>query len=361
MQSANIAKHPAWYGSVMGTGIIAIAIMSVAAASWLSESLARVIAAVFLVIATVLALVLAPRYLRRLAPGNRDALRAELADPAAGALLGTFPGGLLVLAVAWPRVFAAPWGDPVLWVGLVLAILGTVGSVAVGLAWAIGIVGTPEPRLQAVNGGWFIPPVVNVIVPLAFVPTAAILPASWASTVFAIGAAFWGTGILLFIVVLALLIARMALTEPAPAMMAASQWIPLAPAGIAGVALLRLIQEGELVGLLPDVLLPAAAITATMLAGFGMWWTLLAVWLLNRHLASGPLPYHPGWWGFTFPLGAMTVSLALLASYWDSALFLLLALLWGAALLFAWTVVGYRSLRAVQAAKATPAAPATQG
>ncbi len=44
--------------------------------------------------------------------------------------------------------------------------------------------------------------------------------------------------------------------------------------------------------------------------GFGLWWAAFAGLELARVRRTGGPPVHPGWWGFVFPVGAMTLSLA---------------------------------------------------
>lgn len=355
MQVADIRKHPAWFGSVMGTAVLALAILgwrdawSVQPSSPAGVTMG-VLAWGALLAATGLAVVLIPRYATRLTPANRSGLRAELADPAAGALLGTVPGGILVLAVAWPRVGEAALPEAALpgaWIlGTVLAGLGATLALVLGIAWALAVADAPEPTLDKVNGGWFIPPVVNVIVALALVPALREVPDSIVTGLWLTGLWFWGAGLLLFLAVLALVVARMAIAPRQPAMMAPSQWIALAPAGIAGVSLVQIMVAGELRGLVGEGAVVAASVVAALLAGLGLWWALMALVSLLRYRREGALPFHPGWWGFTFPLGSMTVSLALQATLWQSNLAAALATVLLGGLLVAWVAAARGSLQA---------------
>jgi len=85
-----------------------------------------------------------------------------------------------------------------------------------------------------------------------------------------------------------------------------------------------------------------STLTAAMLWGFGVWWLATAVLLLIRYRREGPLPYGVGWWAFTFPLGAYTVSTLALGRAWQvgaleglgAALFLLLVGFWLAVTVF---------------------------
>ncbi len=147
-------RHPAWYGSVMGTGALALA-LSVQSVTWGADWL-RWGSQVFLVVASVLAVVLLPAYAARLR--SRAELDAELADPAHGAMLATMPAGLLVLATAWGRVGWQPAG---LWVDGALLVAGTIIAIALGLAWSVAMLRATN-GLEGVNGGWLIPPVMNL-------------------------------------------------------------------------------------------------------------------------------------------------------------------------------------------------------
>ena len=124
-----------------------------------------------------------------------------------------------------------------------------------------------------------------------------------------IGLAFLGIGAFLFLAVFTLIFARLALCPPAPAAAAPSLWIPLAPAGLMGVATLRLLQAGVPGGLWgPQFVLIGLAI-AVMGIGFGLWWAALALVELMRLRRSGGVSFHIGWWSFVFPTAAMALSI----------------------------------------------------
>jgi C4-dicarboxylate transporter/malic acid transport protein len=302
-------RHPAWYGSVMGTGALSLALATQAVtwdAAWLDW-----LAVGALVLASVLSIVLLPRYLGRL--GDRAALSTELADPAGGSMLATLPAGLLVLATAWGRV--GPELVPTraaLWIAGILLVIGAALALAMGTLWSAAIL-RATPGLEGVNGGWLIPPVMNLLVPLALAPLIVANPSA-APVLVLVGFAFYGIGILLFVAMLTLLVARLALRDPLPAGMAPSLWIPLAPAGIMGLALLRLQQAAEGAGVPGFTGTTAGLVVSAMGIGFGLWWAVFAGLELRRMRATGGPPVHPGWWGFVFPIGAMTLSIAAVGS-----------------------------------------------
>ena len=297
-------RHPAWYGSVMGTGALALALATQASTwgwTWL-EVLARAV----LVLASVLAVVLLPRYLGRLR--DMAALRTEIADPAHGPMLATLPAGLLVLAVGWGRIGPSLMPTAAaLWIDGILLVLGVTIALVLGLTWSASMLRNTG-GLEGVNGGWLIPPVMNLLVPLGIAPLVVGIPSAAAGLAL-VGFAFYGIGLILFMAILTLLIARLALREPLPAAMAPSLWIPLAPAGILGLALLRLLQASEEAGV-TDLPSPAVGVLVSAIGiGFGLWWAAFAWLELRRIRTAGGPPLHPGWWGFVFPVGAMTLSI----------------------------------------------------
>ncbi len=337
-------RHPAWYGSVMGTGALALAFAAQGAtweAAWLDW-----LAAGALVLASLLAIVLLPRYARRFS--DRAALATELADPAAGAMLATLPAGLLVLATGWGRVGAelVPTGAA-LWIAGILLVIGAVLAVVMGTLWSAAIL-RATPGLEGVNGGWLIPPVMNLLVPLALAPLIVANPSA-APVLVLVGFAFYGIGILLFIAMLTLLVARLALRDPLPAGMAPSLWIPLAPAGMMGLALLRLEQAAEGAGVPGFTGTTAGLVVAAMGIGFGLWWAVFAGLELRRIRAAGGPPVHPGWWGFVFPIGAMTLSIAAVGAVTDITGVQVVGAAATVVLVLVWALVAVRTVRMVRA------------
>jgi tellurite resistance protein len=124
----------------------------------------------FVAAAAVLAIGLGVPYVVRWLR-HPEAAIADFRNPVAGALYGTFPGGLLVLAVGLATVgpsLGAP--DAVNTAVAVLAVIGLLLAFAVSVLFAYLLFAAPQVGPQAANGAWFIPPVVNIIGPLATRP-----------------------------------------------------------------------------------------------------------------------------------------------------------------------------------------------
>ncbi len=58
-------------------------------------------------------------------------------------------------------------------------------------------------------------------------------------------------------------------------------------------------------------------LAATILWGFDAWWLVVAIAILGRYLLKGGILYGQRRWGFTFPVGAMTVATIGLGQAWS--------------------------------------------
>jgi C4-dicarboxylate transporter/malic acid transport protein len=267
-----------------------------------------------------------------------------------GAMHAMLPGGLLVAAVVTSVVGPSLFSSSVsTWTISILAILGGGLALVMGVAFAVILV-TGQPPAESVNGGWFIPPVVTIIIPMALAPLVGKADASVAGLLIVAGYAFFGMGFLLFLLTLGLVYDRLVLHPLPPAPLAPTVWIGLGPIGVAALVPMALAKAGTTLwadaGPAVNVL---TRLASTAVWGFGLWWLALAVVLLVRYVRKGGVPFHLGWWAFVFPLGAYTAATITLARAWqspaleavDAVLYLGLLAAWGVVLVR--TVAGIRS------------------
>ena len=341
--------HPGWYGAVMGTAIVGIvAYQDPGRIGGLHEAV-QAFGILMVGLAALLAVGLGIPYVARWLR-HPDAARADLANPVTGALYGTFPAGILVLAVGiatvGPSVLPA---DTTTALVAILAVVGIVLSFAVSVIFAALLFVGHGVEPQAANGGWFIPPVVNIIVPVVLMTLAPHVGVSDLGLLVVAGYAFWGMGFLLFVLVASLLYDRLVFHPLPAAPLAPSLWIGLGPLGVGSLALLSLAQAGaSLWGPAAPTVAAVSSIGAAVIWGFGMWWLGAAIVLLGAYLRRGPLPYGLGWWAFTFPLGAYTASTLALARAWHAGALEALAAILFAVLVAFWLVVTAGTLAAVR-------------
>lgn len=202
-----------------------------------------------------------------------EAVAAELAHPARHAFLGAVPVSVLLLATAGVSLFgtsaplAALW-----WAGSLLQLAVTLWALGrwlradreQGLSWA------------ALTPVLFIPVVGNVLAPLAGVPLGA---GGWA-------AAQFGMGVLLWPVVLALLLARIATQGLWPDRLLPASFIAVTPPALVGSGALQL---------------GASPVLAWMAWGVALLMLLWCAPLMRRILAQ---PFGIGFWALGFPLAA---------------------------------------------------------
>jgi len=319
----------------MGTGILALVLITQSQTwnySWLTFT-----SVIGLILTSFLGVWLLPRYLRRLR--DRLALMTELANPTAGPMLATLPAGLLVLACAWGRIGPELVPNGVsLWITTTLLVVGTVGVIAFTMVWTVTIMRSPM-QLSDIHGGWLIPPVMNLLIPVALTPIIFENP-NMSQLLLIIGFGFYGIGLFLFLAIFSLFIARIILGDPFSGPLAAGLWIPLAPAGLIGLAALRLQQAGTATAVPWLGANCALGIVACAISiGFGLWWALFAFISFRGIRKTGTAPVQPGWWGLVFPIGALTLCIAALGQT-TNIMAIQLAGAGGAAALFAcWAVV----------------------
>jgi C4-dicarboxylate transporter/malic acid transport protein len=339
--------HPGWFASVMGTAVLAVVTAGNPGGWDALRPVWDVLAAAFLAVSAVLALALLPAYVARWT-SHRDAALADLRNPIPGPLIGSVPGGLLVLSAAFSAAGPLVLPDGVArGVATALVVVAAPLALALGVVWAEEVVDNAPIPLEKVTGTWFLPPVIAVLVPLAAAPLLPTWPA--ADLWLALGYAFAGAGLILYLLVAGLVVARLAIKGPPPPPLAPAVWIALGPPGAGGIALLRLADAAESIGVAAaDALLVTTVVLATALMGFALWWLAFAAMVLRRQRRRGPIPWTPAWWAWTFPLGALTALTLALGRVWDSTGVTVIGLALLLATLAVWAAVSVRTLQAVR-------------
>lgn len=301
--------HPGWFGAVMATSVLA-GVLNVES-QILDLPWVATVGGIVLIVASVLSVLLLPSYLRRLRA--HGTLREQIGDPVVGPMLATFPAGVLLLASAWGLV--GPNVVPLsvaIAVCAVLAAVGTVFALGFSLAWNV----SPDRGAQGlagVNGAWLIPPMGLALVSMALVPLIGAWPDA-AVTLIAVAMVFLGAGLMISLVMFSILVARLIFHPQLPAALAPTMWIPLAPAGVLGVAAIRLSTAAELHGLVGPSVPELGIAVAVIGLGFGVWWAAFAAVDLVRIRRHGPVPFQPGWFAFLFPPSALVLSLVMVTS-----------------------------------------------
>jgi tellurite resistance protein len=243
---------------------------------------------------------------------HRSAVASEWHHPVRSAMVPTMSIGLLLLAIVavnagLPSIARVLWGA------------GTLAHLLLTLAIVGRWITRTDLQPAHANPAWFIPAVGNVLVPLAGVRLG-YEAVSW--LFFGIGMGFW-------LVLLPIVFGRLFFAEPLPERMRPLLFILIPPPAIGFLAYVLLTDK-----------LDAAA---HVLYGFGAFLTLL---LLSQARQFVRLPFFLSWWGYTFPLAAITVATLAMAERTGLGMYR-----WaGAALLIlATAVIGWVLVRTVMA------------
>jgi tellurite resistance protein len=169
-------------------------------------------------------------------------------------------------------------------------------------------------KVQAFNPAWFIPVVGPILAPVVGVRYAH-PEISW--FFFAVGLVYW-------LVLLSVLVNRIFFHEPLPQKLLPTLFIMIAPPAVGFIAYVKM--TGDL-----DVF-------ARVLFYFGVFNGLMLLTMLD---VFRRVPYFVSWWGYTFPLDALTLSLFLMHQKTQLAAFRTAALVMTAvtAVTIAWVLI----------------------
>ena len=325
---------PAWFASIMGTGIVALTSYFYATSFVWLKGLGT---AVWVLNMLLFGLLIVPWALRFILY-RKEAL-SDLNDPVTGQFYATMPIACLVVAADL----------------LIIGVDNLAPNIAVGLAkgfWICGALITlvfsviipllnftsRETRIESVNPAWFMPPVSLIIIPIPGTQLIGYWPEGWQLTMLIFNYVSWGSGFFIFLLLEAICLYRFICCPPLPGKLAPTVWINLGPIGVGTIALLNLAAAST--PFLGEHVEPVLRLLALFLWGFGFWWLICAICLTIYYLRHHDLPFSLAWWAFTFPLGAYTGATYLVATFLNSSLiygygffcYLLLLALWSVVL-----------------------------
>ena len=324
---------PNWYASVMGTGIVATAAVTLPVGVPGLRTFATIVWG------------LAVALLVRLAVGT-VAHRSGRPDPRMAYFRGAPPMALLTVGAGTLLLGRDVLGEPVavtidalLW--LAGTVLGLVTAVQVPLRQFTGD-SDDEPF-----GGWLMP----VVPPMVSAATGALLvpycPAGQTRLTLLLACyALFGLSLIASVVTITLIWHRLTTRPPGPALLVPTLWIVLGPLG-------QSITAANLLGDVAPLALPApyaegfaliGVLYGVPVWGFALLWGCLAAAVTVR-TARRRLPFSLAWWSFTFPVGTCVTGTSALARHTGSAMFAGAAVLLYAGLAATWLVVAVRTAR----------------
>ncbi len=288
----------------MGTGILSTLL------GLQSDSIPRLLspAAALLVLGWTALVVLTVAYVGRIAR-DRAALTSTIRDPAVAPLWGTVSMGILAVGAATltvvPRLRPA-WQHAAVLVDGSLWLVGTLVGLAATFGFAALIItrGLSEPK--PAWGLAVVPPMVSSTTAEALVPHLTSEPLRIALVMTALACFFVALGFAALIFVLAY--RHHARVEPLPLAASTSAWIPLGVVGQSMAAAQAMAGQA-------DGFLTAGGRYAIHALADAYGFAMLAVavpvvaFALRTTVAgfAGRMPFSPGWWALTFPIGTLVL------------------------------------------------------
>jgi len=328
---------PAWFASVMGTGILASTSMSYATLIPVLGTLASAL----WVFNTALFLLLLFFWLMRWIRYPQNAIK-DLGHPVNSQFYPTMPIGFIVVAGNFLQI-----GKNYLPSSFILAVASVfwvIGSMvtllfAFILTYRFFIGSAMKP--EQINPSWFIPPVALIILPLIGGQIMQQWPAAWKEPIVVFNFICWSSGFFLYLFLSAIALFRLIIHDPLPPQLLPTLWINLGPIGAGVMALLVMAKSSSAI-----IQLPLSSINAFGFIwwAFGIWWFVMSAIMTIRYISCGTLPYAMSWWAFIFPLGAYVG-----ASYMLYTVYAMKSIYWiGFALyivlLFMWIITAWKTL-----------------
>lgn len=298
-----VPMGPPWWGAVMGTGILGTLTQLHAGSTPAGAGLARF----FLVCGWAMMVSFTLGFLVRIVR-RRGAWTASITGVGSSAW-GMVSMGILAVGAAtgtvlpaWdPRLSAAAWtADEIAWtIGTIIGFLSTFGFV-------LGVLKNRPHEPRPAWGLAIVPPMVSATCGAPFV--ARMQSAGPAFALLVLLAACFVCSLTLGLVVFTAAYRHHLRVEPLPASMATSSWIPLGVVGQSTAA------AQAIAGQAGRFLVPDAASAFHVLADVYGYVTLtvaiplvvLAIVVTVRG-ALDRMPFVPGWWALTFPIGTLSL------------------------------------------------------
>ncbi len=323
---------PAWFTSIMGTGILAICAVSAPVPIPFGRQIGIGLWSAATLLFALFALLALTSMLR--AP---EGIQTTLQDPVQAQLLGAPPMACFTVAVGFLKIGAAflPL-DVCVAAAQILFVAGVIGSVTSAFIVPYLMFTHHEVTPEKMYASWLLP----VVPPIVASVPAALLSSTWPQAIrgdmLAVGYGLLGMGMVLAAIIIVLFYSRLTLHKVPPGALVTTMWLVVGPLGqsIAGILALG----GAAQTIWPEFgsgLTTAGLAYGVLVWGFAMYWLTMALAMTIRAMQRR-LPFNLSWWAFTFPVGVLTAGTdalfvqthAHIFGVTSLALLLLLALMW---------------------------------
>ncbi|MCB0918041.1 MAG: TDT family transporter [Actinobacteria bacterium] len=338
---------PNWFGSVMGTGILANAAVTLPWVPQVSVIFARV---VWTLSVAALAVLLVAYIVQLKRHGG--VVREQLNHPVMSQFFGAPPMAMLTVSAGAVLVGIDFIGaTAALWIAWVLFFVGTVLGFAVAVLVPFRLFTRIKVAQDAAFGGWLMP----IVPPMLSAASGALLiphtPAGELRLLlYYVGYSMFGFSLIASFIIITLIWHRLAHFGTIDTVRVPSLWIVLGPLGQSITAIGILGTSAVL------VVSPAAAAWLNELVvayglpvfGFIVFWSALAILMTLRARRRG-MPFALTWWSFTFPVGTCVTATSQLALHTGLVTLQITAVAAFIGLLIAWVFVAFQTTRGAYA------------
>ncbi|MEI8081123.1 MAG: TDT family transporter [Actinomycetes bacterium] len=341
-QSRSIDIGPNWFASVMGTGIIANAAVTLPVVGPSLHGFALVIWVVATLLLLVLIVASVVQWVRR-----PHLVRAHARDPMMAQFYGAPPMAMMTVGTGALLVGDSLIGaDAAVTMAWVLWILGTAGGLITAAAVPFRLFTLYEVRPDAAFGGWLmpvVPPMVSATAGALLVPY---VPEGSARETMLYGCyAMFGMSLVASLIIISMIWSRLAHYGSSGTARVPTLWIVLGPLG-QSITAAGLLGTAAAIAVAPPI---ASAMNVFAILygvpawGFAILWSAIAGLITIRTIRR-KLPFALTWWSFVFPVGTCVMGTTQLAKHTGLPAFGWAAVLAFAALLGAWITVAIRTL-----------------
>jgi C4-dicarboxylate transporter/malic acid transport protein len=334
---------PNWFASVMGTGIVATAGVTLPVHVPGLRGFSHIVWVVAAVLLVVLIVAVTVQWAR-----HPTVARSHVRNPQMTHFYGAAPMALMTV------------GAGALLIGKDL--IG--GRIAVDLAWVLWTAGTvgglftaatiPYLMFTQLNvepdaafGGWLMP----VVPPMVSAATGALLiphmaPGTGRTTMLYGCYAMFGLSLVAALIIIAMIWSRLALYGTSGTTRVPTLWIVLGPLG-QGITAAGLLGANAALAVPPELangMNVFVVLFGVPVWGFAVLWIALATQLTVRTLRRG-MPFALTWWSLTFPVGTFVTGTTQLADHTGLPTFRVAAAVAYVCLLGTWGLVAVRTTR----------------
>lgn len=334
---------PNWFASVMGTGIVSVAVAGLPVHVVGLRAFAQVVWVISAVLLLFLIVVVGGHWLR-----NPTVVHSHARNPQMAHFYGAAPMALMVVGGGLITVSADLIGDRLaIDLAWVLWTAGTIGGLFTAVTIPFLMFTQHEVEPDAPFGGWLmpvVPPMVSAVTGALLIPH--VSDATARETLFYGCYAMFGLSLLASVNITAMIWSRLALYGTSGSARVPTLWIVLGPLGqsITASGLLGATAPGVVAPDLAEGLRVFAVIFGVATWGFAVLWIALALALTVSALRRG-MPFALSWWSLTFPVGTFVTGTTQLARHTHLPAFTVAAVVACAGLVFTWLLVAARTAR----------------